>query len=284
MDQDNQRSDKCPAQNAETDEAFNKLRTFAKDHPNHDWLRTLYTEAWGQYKHEDTVSQSRNQFFITIQTALVAFVAAISGHLIRDKEGGLSVLGGIMIGVGLFLLFLTILWLLVNNAGQRYLNLRWGVAKAVEKAICLNDAGLAGTEHRWQDQTHEWLPYGKNVTKPIQPRLWIGGWKATRYVAVCMLLLWSVTILGGLCLLVGESYMPQSDDVAHAIVALIFRIAVVAAGFGLAVLGYRLFAKTKQFGGKGESGKYSCWLVPALFFAFGAAFIALAIFGCFARS
>ncbi|KOF07232.1 hypothetical protein AC739_19545, partial [Planococcus glaciei] len=56
-----------------------------KNDINNEWLRTLYSEAWKQYSHEDNISQKRNNLFLAVQAALIATLTGASGILLKLK-------------------------------------------------------------------------------------------------------------------------------------------------------------------------------------------------------
>jgi hypothetical protein len=80
-----------------------------------DWLRLMYTEAWKQYSHEDTLGQSRMNIFLAVHAALIAILAAILKPLLDMPPRqigshqiyiGLGILGLFAVIIGVFSLLL----------------------------------------------------------------------------------------------------------------------------------------------------------------------------------
>lgn len=124
-----------------------------------DWLKVIYAEAWNQYTHEDNLGQSRTNFFLGIQAALVAIFTALSGSLVQIGSypiGGYKFnLGFVLLGVaalviGGFSLISAKHWQAVTKAGRQYLNLRWIPLAVIEKLAQIDQIGLAGIEDRWR--------------------------------------------------------------------------------------------------------------------------------------
>jgi len=123
------------------------------------WLRTMYTEAWNQYCHEDNISQSRNNLYLGVQAALIAILTGISGSLIGMDPltvgshkiwVGLGSLGTFVVVCAIFATRLAAYWKGVTKAGRGYLNLRWIAIRAIEEHAGMHQVNLTGMEHNWR--------------------------------------------------------------------------------------------------------------------------------------
>src|SRR5437867_3655820 len=60
-----------------------QLSTPSKDvNVNDEWLRLIYSEAWKQYSHEDTLGQTRMSIFVGVHSALIGILAIITKPLL----------------------------------------------------------------------------------------------------------------------------------------------------------------------------------------------------------
>ncbi|MBE7554879.1 MAG: hypothetical protein HS126_27835 [Anaerolineales bacterium] len=124
-----------------------------------DWLKIIYSEAWNQYTHEDNLGQSRTNFFLGIQAALIAILTAVSGPIVQigsiqvgiyEIKFGLLLLGVLALIIGFFSLVIVKNWRAVTKAGQQYLNLRWISIAAIENLAKIERFGLAVLENEWR--------------------------------------------------------------------------------------------------------------------------------------
>jgi hypothetical protein len=158
-----------------------------------DWLRKLYEEAWKQYSHEDNLGQTRTNFFIGLQAALLGILAAASKPLYEIGPtamfGWRVHLGLIFIGlfmglIGLFCYFVSARWAQATEAGKRYVSLRWVTAQAIEKQVAVGRKyGLATVEGRWRESSDAdgFRPFADDEQLrhlSVPARVPSGGWQS----------------------------------------------------------------------------------------------------------
>lgn len=183
-----------------------------------DWLRLMYAEAWKQYIHEDTQGQARVSIFLTVQTALIAILAIITKPLLdmppkqigsHQVYIGVGLLGLFTVIIGVFSLFLGVIWRSVNKAARITMNLRWIPIAAIERIARLNDVNLAGLEHEWRRSSREkpdadYKPY-ESIAELAEFRLGplpkFRGWSSISWTISGIQVLFALITLGGLMLL-----------------------------------------------------------------------------------
>ena len=153
-----------------------------------EWLKVIYTEAWNQYAHEDNLGQSRFNFFLGIQTAFVALLAALFTALLGFESMDLKIafisLAGIAALFGIFSCLFGAYWKEVTKAGQQYLNLRWIPIAVIEKLAQIEQIGIAGVEAEWrtfskQNPGVDYYPfkdYKELENIYLSSRQKVGGW------------------------------------------------------------------------------------------------------------
>jgi len=112
-----------------------------------DWLKLLYTEAWKQYSHEDTLSQHRNTLFYGIQGGLITLFAVLLKF--QDNYQHDVITGLLLSGISVVGVIISIYWQSVTQAGKAYCNLRWASIRKIEKAANL-PLNITGIEHDWK--------------------------------------------------------------------------------------------------------------------------------------
>lgn len=124
-----------------------------------DWLRTLYAAAWQQYAHEDSAVETRSNIYLALNAGLLAlFTAAVLGYLRLGASEARPVLADALsivlpvfcLGLGAFALDMCARWSKLIRAGERYVDLRWVNALAIEKAAGMEPLGLAHLESKWR--------------------------------------------------------------------------------------------------------------------------------------
>jgi hypothetical protein len=139
---------------------------------DYSMLRTIYSEAWKQYDHEDNLAQSRTNVIIAVHTALIALLGIAIDPVTTRVQAGLSaedwflpgIAGGIMIIAGIMLVILSLNWRMMTITAQRYINLRWLPVIAIEKLAAVEEIGLASLEHAYRKFSKEnpeadWYPW-----------------------------------------------------------------------------------------------------------------------------
>ncbi len=120
-----------------------------------EWLQTAYTEAWKQYSHEDTLALQRNNFFITIQTALLAVLASVTTALFSLEPltlGSYSFyMNYVLIGIFMFTFAafaqrLLDNWAKATQSGQAFVALRWSTCRNIEEEVDLESVSIARVE------------------------------------------------------------------------------------------------------------------------------------------
>lgn len=123
-------------------------------------LLIMYSEALKQYIHEDTLSHTKNTFFLSSHGAMLAVLTGVSSVLIKLEPVtynsisifyGIILLGFIAILIGILGLTINKYWNSINEAHRAYSHARWLSAIAIETELELTDVGLAGIEHRWKE-------------------------------------------------------------------------------------------------------------------------------------
>lgn len=164
---------------------------------NMDWITCVYSEAWAQYVHEDTLNEERSMKYLTVTTvfmSLFGFMATILAALIPNMDIGKTkdwVFIAMMLFIGSILLisYLRILstWKYVTDAGREYVNLRFKAILEIEKTCHLNPT-IAVQEDIWKKKRSE--------QEKIKKKKWIGGYKGIQgliqvygFIAVIMLVL-----------------------------------------------------------------------------------------------
>ena len=133
-----------------------------------DWLRTLYTETWKQYVHEDTIAQTRGTIFTAIFAALVTALGALTFQIVLIPcslflytyifAPGIIALGVVLwISASHVLNPLIVAFDDVTRAGHRYVNVRGASLRVLEATAKLGPFGPATFEDIWRD-----LSDGKN--------------------------------------------------------------------------------------------------------------------------
>jgi hypothetical protein len=181
---------------------------------SHEWLRTMYTEAWGQYIHEDNLSLARNNLFITIQGAGIGILAAVAIPLIQVEPimtgpyqfyMGHVALGIILIVFSILGITISKIWSEVTTAGEAYLRLRFISIKAIEDRAAQHDIGLASLEVNWEDflashPNQKYYPFSnsKNLRRySIPPRGNSEGWLSIQKTIKILIKVWFfLSILG----------------------------------------------------------------------------------------
>ena len=109
-----------------------------------DWLKTVYEQAWGQYIHEDQMSEQRDTKYLTI-LSLFLTAAGVLGTMVlanifgvEEEEtnkfysvGMLAVIFLISFLVSLFLKH----WKAVNKTAEEYIQTRLETIRAIEERV-----------------------------------------------------------------------------------------------------------------------------------------------------
>lgn len=166
-----------------------------------DWLKLLYSEAWKQYSHEDTLCQHRNTLFYGIQGGLMTLFAIIS-----TKNTQLNLVSLLLLAIiSLVAVFISDYWKSVTQAGKAYCSLRWASIRKIEKEANLSSS-IAGIEQDWKVFSENSLDYF--VPFPSEPELnkikimsnkkIMGGWSSTLKVITILEYFWIGLLIIGL--------------------------------------------------------------------------------------
>jgi hypothetical protein len=178
------------------------------------WKRLLYSEAWKQYCHEDNLGQSRNNFFLGVQGAMIAILTLAAKPLLElpparfwnhDVYLGMTALGMLAAVIGLLALALDRHWKAVTDAGRAYLNIRWCTIMAIETTMELGHYGLASLERKWRafsktNSAKEFQPFSEPeslVSIKVPPLPEARGWSSIqKVVSVLEKIHWGVVVVG----------------------------------------------------------------------------------------
>jgi hypothetical protein len=125
-------------------------------------LLVLYSESWKQYVHEDSMSHTKNTFFLSSHGAMLAVLTGVSSVLFNIDPFlykcttiyyGKAFLGVLAIVIGLIGIRINRYWCDVNEAHRAYTKARWLSAIAIESELKISGFGLANLEHHWKENT-----------------------------------------------------------------------------------------------------------------------------------
>jgi hypothetical protein len=186
------------------------------------WLRILYNETMKLYLHEDNISQTRNTLFLSIQSGLIAVLAAITPSLlvidpvriiIEASSIDLFIFGLIMSLFSVVSLLILENWKAVNKAGHAHLKLRWAVIKRIEYAAHIPEEVCPATiEDAWikfsnnpENKESKFIPF-PDVPElcdiKLDQKQKIGGWRSTEELMKIFSCLWFTLGILGLLLLI----------------------------------------------------------------------------------
>jgi quercetin dioxygenase-like cupin family protein len=186
-----------------------------------DWLKTLYTEAWGQYIHEDKMGITRNTLFLGVQAAFIAILASLVEPMInldttiiiftKEFQVGLALLGGTLTIFTILMFLLAGYWKEVTKTGRTYLNLRWLTIRAIEEHLSLSPINLAGIEHEWRafsenNPRSEYYPFINSEYESLKElhipsKGKIGGWLSLTRTISLIRIFWLLLSAIGLLLI-----------------------------------------------------------------------------------
>ena len=175
-----------------------------------EWITLLYSEAWKQYVHEDNLGQTRTNFFISIQTAIIAIIGFISPSLYNlgtvnnlnfKLNLGLIALGGLWIIGSSFAIFILTKWAVVTKAGKEYVRFRRIQLMGLEKIAGIDNIGISTQEIEWLDKKSTYFPFKaiesiKSISvKEIKPD---SGWISIENAILCLRLIWTIILIIGI--------------------------------------------------------------------------------------
>lgn len=159
---------------------MSKDRLFKED--NKDWILCVYSEAWAQYVHEDTLSEERSMKYLTVTTILlslfqvfVTILAIIIPDMnFTDKKDVTLIFFMLVVCMIFYVIFLYVLytWTQVTKAGQEYVNQRFKVILEIEQKYNL-EPNIAISENKWREEK-------KKRQEKEHCKQWLGGYRATQ--------------------------------------------------------------------------------------------------------
>jgi hypothetical protein len=178
-----------------------------------NWQRELYTQAWRQYEHENTLSLSRNTSFLTLHTAMLGIPTAVLALAGKEANDDKLLLFSLTLTVfGLMAIPLCRYWRRVTDGGQGYLKVRWAVIRALEEKVQLGRFGLATLEEEWRGKRRgegccedyvALFPEIPSLSKlQIRYHEECDGWETTRRLIAAISILWTFAICVGFILLI----------------------------------------------------------------------------------
>jgi len=189
-----------------------------KQDQRNQWLKTLYSEAWGQYTHEEAMSHNKNTFFLSAHGAMLAILTGLASVLIKMEPltyncatiyFGALILGFLTILISILGLNINKYWYHVNQAHRSVAIARWLSARAIEVESGVSDIGPASLEHFWRkhkDVSNENYHPFKNISEleehHIKAHYKVGGYDSISKVIQIINYLWRTIIVCGACSIV----------------------------------------------------------------------------------
>ena len=202
----------------ETHDKQSESEAFSLAPETMQWLKPLYEEGWRQYVHEDNLGQSRSNFFLGVQAAIIAILAAlsksvygigISNILDYPLNIGLMALGSLWIIVSLFFSILLVNWDIVTSAGKEYVRFRRIQLQSIEKLAGIEQIGLANQESEWLEKKEDYVLFPNIVGLKhlkVPPIISDSGWVTMKRTVSWLRSMWVLILIAGLvALLMGAS-------------------------------------------------------------------------------
>ena len=194
------------------------------------WLKELYQEGWRQYVHEDNLGQTRTNFFLGLQAAIVAITGTVTSPVYRigyisifghQLHLGLISLGCLWIITALFSIYCIINWQLVTNAGKQYVRFRRIQLRAIEELSGVFTIGLATQECKWLEKKEgEYVPFPQVESIKdfsLSPIIADSGWVVMEKTIRWLRIMWFLILFAGIALIVIGAF-PVFFEVATEIV------------------------------------------------------------------
>lgn len=162
-----------------------------------EWMKIFYEECWRQYDHEDNLFEKRNTLFITIQAIFIGVLGAspfIGNKDIFACDGATFIYSIASILLSLLSYALLINWKKVAKSGNKYVNLRFENAQAIEEELKKNNLEFNSLNlAKYEDDYRN--------TEEFKKGKYVGGYKVTKNIINILFVFWGVVLCGAVVLL-----------------------------------------------------------------------------------